>query len=388
MEAEGTKILVVDDDQFVRDMLAMILDAGGYGVETAENGLEALKKLRGGSDAEVIISDMNMPEMDGNELIREIRKNDEDIPIIILTGNNEISVAIEAIHSGANEYLLKDENIQDTVILSVEKVVEKYRLKKQNLQLIDDLARKNVELEKSNHELLELNNLKNRFLGMAAHDLRNPLTSISGLSEILKGKAFGPLSEDQEEYLTVINNASNDMLTLVNDLLDISVIESGKLDLKFKRGSLKDLLEDRAKLGSVIAGRKNIRVHTAYSDVPEVLFDCNRIAQVVDNLLGNAIKFSPSGSNIHIALSRENDMAKVSVRDEGPGIAASEQSKLFGEFQRLSAQPTGDEKSTGLGLAIVKKIISAHNGGLEVDSKVGEGSTFSFTLPLEKETKG
>ncbi len=388
MGTKSTKILVVDDDQFVRDMLAMILDAGGYEVETAENGLEAMTKLRGGSGAEVIISDMNMPEMDGNELIGEIRKDDEDIPIIILTGNNEISVAIEAIHRGANEYLLKDENIQDTVILSVEKVVEKYRLKKQNLQLIDDLARNNMELEKSNRELLELNNLKNRFLGMAAHDLRNPLTSISGLSEILKSKAFGPLSEDQEEYLTVINNASNDMLTLVNDLLDISVIESGKLELKFKRSSLKDLLEERAKLGSVIAGRKNIMLHTVFSDVPEVLFDCNRIAQVVDNLVGNAIKFSPAGSNIYITLSRENDMAKVSVRDEGPGISAAEQSKLFGEFQRLSAQPTGDEKSTGLGLAIVKKIISAHNGGLEVDSKIGAGSTFSFTLPLEKETKG
>src|SRR5208337_3612423 len=164
------------------------------------------------------------------------------------------------------------------------------------------LARKNMELEKSNRELLELNNLKNRFLGMAAHDLRNPLTSISGLSEILKSKAFGPLSEDQEEYLTVINNASNDMLTLVNNLLDISVIESGKLDLKLKRGPLKVLLEDRAKLGSVIAGRKNIMLHTFFSDVPEVLFDCNRIAQVVDNLVGNAIKFSPSGSNIHITL--------------------------------------------------------------------------------------
>src|SRR5271169_794987 len=302
MEAECTRILVVDDDPFVRDMLAMILDAGGYEVDAAENGADAIKKFRSGPGADVIISDMNMPEMDGNELIREIRKSDEDVPIIILTGNSEISVAIEAIRNGANEYLLKDENIQDTVVLSVEKVVEKYRLKKQNVQLLDDLARKNVELERSNLELLELNNLKNRFLGMAAHDLRNPLTSISGLSEILISNAFGPLTADQEEYLAVIKNASNDMLTLVNDLLDISVIESGKLELKLERGPLRDLIEERARLGSIIAGRKNIILDTVVSDVPEVLFDHNRIAQVVDNLVGNAIKFSPSGSHIHITL--------------------------------------------------------------------------------------
>ena len=197
MVAEGSKILVVDDDPLVRDMLAMILSDGGYAVETAENGLEALTRLRCGAGTEVIISDMNMPEMDGNELIREIRKNDEDIPIIILTGNNEISVAIEAIRNGANEYLLKDENIQDTVILSVEKVIEKYRLKKQNLQLIEDLAGKNIELEKLNCELLELNE---KLSELSATD---PLTAIFNrrkLFELLaleveKAKRYGrPLS--------------------------------------------------------------------------------------------------------------------------------------------------------------------------------------------------
>lgn len=129
----------------------------------------------------LIISDMNMPVMTGIELIREVRKDNEDVPIIILTGNNEISVAIEAIHSGASDYLIKDENIQDTFILSVNRVLEKYYLKKRNLELIDALAKKNSELERSNKELLALNQLKNKFLGMAAHDLRNPLSSIGGL---------------------------------------------------------------------------------------------------------------------------------------------------------------------------------------------------------------
>lgn len=375
-----TKILVVDDDQFVRDMLAVILDAEGYTVETVENGAEAAGRFRGGSCFDVIISDMNMPEMNGNELIREIRKSDEDIPIIILTGNNEISVAMEAIRSGANDYLLKDENIHDTVAHAVEKAVEKHELKRQNKQLMSDLAQKNRELEKSNAELLELNNLKNKFLGMAAHDLRNPLTSISGLSELLKGKAFGDLTVEQNEYISVINTASNDMLALVNDLLDISVIESGKLDLRIGPVSMQELLEDRIKVASVVAAAKSIRIYPAFTATAVVSCDRSRIAQVVDNLIGNAIKFAPPGSVIYISLSRDASNVRISVRDEGPGIPSEEQERLFGEFQRLSVRPTGDEKSTGLGLAIVKKIINAHGGRLEVKSAVGSGSTFSFTL--------
>lgn len=383
MENTLTRILVVDDDQFVRDMLAMILEAGGYGVETAENGVDAVNKLNSGLQANVVISDMNMPEMDGSELIREIRQGNEDIPIIILTGNNEVSVAIGAIRAGANDYLLKDENIQDTVILAVEKALEKYELKRQNAQLLSDLARKNEELEKSNIELLGLNKLKNKFLGMAAHDLRNPLTSISGLSEILMGDAFGPLTGDQKEYLAVINTASNDMLALVNDLLDISVIESGRIELRPGPVSLAGLLEERIKVAAVVAAAKNITIEAALSPAAPVACDRNRIAQVVDNLIGNAIKFSPAGSKVHVSLTQDGPGVRVSIRDEGPGIPDPEQARLFGEFQRLSVQPTGNEKSTGLGLAIVKKIISAHGGGMEVESKVGSGSTFSFTLKPE-----
>lgn len=148
MDNQNVKILVVDDDPFVRDMLATILQSAEYIVETADDGLDALKKYSGGSGIHLIISDMNMPEMSGLELIKKLRQGGSDVPIIILTGNNEISVAIEAINSGANDYLLKDENIQDTVILSSEKVLEKDRLKKQNLQLMADLAIKNEKLEK------------------------------------------------------------------------------------------------------------------------------------------------------------------------------------------------------------------------------------------------
>ena len=148
MEIEKYRILVVDDDVFVSEMLAVILDSEGYQVETAEHGRAALAKLEEFPDICLVISDMNMPEMNGIELIEAVRNGCSDVPIIILTGNSEISVAISALNKGANDYLMKDENIQETIVISVEKVLEKQQLKQRNIQLMENLAQKNREMEK------------------------------------------------------------------------------------------------------------------------------------------------------------------------------------------------------------------------------------------------
>ncbi len=148
METGKGTLLVVDDDAFVSEMLADILDGDGYKVLTAERGMEALKKLEDLPEISLVISDMNMPEMNGLELIEAIRKSGSDVPIIILTGNSEISVAIAALNKGANDYLIKDENINETITISVEKVMEKQQLKLQNIQLMENLAQKNRELKK------------------------------------------------------------------------------------------------------------------------------------------------------------------------------------------------------------------------------------------------
>lgn len=148
MEMEKDRILVVDDDTFASEMLSMILDSDGYRLETAENGLVALERMKEFPDIALVISDINMPVMNGLELIEQIRKNGSDVPVIVLTGNSEISIAIAALNKGANDYLMKDENIHETIIISVEKVLEKQKLKKDNMQLMEHLAQKNREMEK------------------------------------------------------------------------------------------------------------------------------------------------------------------------------------------------------------------------------------------------
>jgi two-component system sensor histidine kinase/response regulator len=244
------------------------------------------------------------------------------------------------------------------------------------------------ELAELSDKQMELNQLKNRFVGIAAHDLRNPLSSIRGLSELMLSDITGPLAEEQREFLSTIYAASRDMLNLVNDLLDISVIESGRLDLKIQRDSLKLLVRERLHIVKLLAERKDIRFVTEFQNLPAVPFDRNRLSQVVDNLIGNAVKYSPVGSAITVRLFEAGETAIVSVSDEGPGIAPENQQRIFGEFQKIRVPHAEAEKSTGLGLAIAKRIVEGHRGILTVQSEVGSGSTFSFAIPMEEDYGG
>lgn len=383
MTESNGKLLIVDDDSFVRNILSSIMEEEGFLVDTAENAEIALEKLESSlSEISLIISDMNMPGMDGLSLIKEIEKRELNIPIVILTGNEEISVAIEALKNGAEDYLIKDNLIQDTVPVVVRNVLEKSQLKKFNEQLVSELREKNLKLEKSNVELSELNALKNKFLGIASHDLMNPLSSIKAFTAIILSNACGEISGELREYIDIIDNTSKGMITLLEDLLDVSVIESGKLQLAFEKCQIEDLIKERVKLYTVSAQKKKINIEADLKKLPMIFCDKNRVVQILDNLISNAIKYSPFDSNVYISTLYDDESVTIKIRDEGPGIDKEEQKMLFESFQKLSTQPTGDESSTGLGLAIVKKIIEAHKGSINVESEVGNGSTFSFTLPI------
>jgi two-component system, sensor histidine kinase and response regulator len=245
--------------------------------------------------------------------------------------------------------------------------------------LLNSMVVKHALLMKN---LVDLNHLKNKFLGIAAHDLRNPLISIRGLSEIILSEATGPLTSEQREYLGIVHSVSDGMLNLVNNLLDVSVIESGGLELQRGWGSIRELVEERIRIHKVMAAEKGIMLHAMLSEFDrEHFFDAGKIAQVIDNLLSNAIKFSPHNTNVFIGLEKNGDEVTVSIRDEGPGIPEEDQSRIFGEFQVSTPMPTGGEKSTGLGLAIAKRIVEAHDGVMGVRSRPGKGSLFHFTIP-------
>ena len=238
------------------------------------------------------------------------------------------------------------------------------------------------QILENNKQLKELNELKNKFLGIASHDLRNPLYLIRSFSEILKDESIGSVNPKQKELLEKIFIASNFMRSLLENLLDISKIESGKIELNKKVQDLNQIVRQQVELSQLLADKKQINLDLQLEDLPPVSFDQDAITQVIGNFIGNAIKFSPSNTKISVITKNQEDGIKFSVCDEGPGISEEDQKLLFKEFQTLSAKPTGGEKSTGLGLAITQKLIHLHTGQVGVESQLGEGSTFFFTLPL------
>ena len=239
------------------------------------------------------------------------------------------------------------------------------------------------QIRKQNTQLRELNELKNKFLGIASHDLRNPLFLIRSYSEILIDGSPGSINEQQKKLLKKIFNSSDFMKALLENLLDISKIESGNIELEKKVQDFNEITKIQMELFQLLAQKKQIHLHLELGKLPPFAFDKNAVTQAIGNFIGNAIKFSPPDTNIYVLTENREGKARFSVRDEGPGISAEDQKLLFGEFQTLSAKPTGGEKSTGLGLAIVKKLVNLHGGDVGVSSELGKGSTFFFTLPMD-----
>jgi PAS domain S-box-containing protein len=249
---------------------------------------------------------------------------------------------------------------------------------------ITERKRAEEEIKRKNAQLVELNKEKNQLLGMAAHDLRNPLSIVNTASAFLLDDASRLLPEAKRaEFLRRINSGSKFMLNLIDDLLDVTKIEAGRLDLELKDGDLCGLIEENLALNRMLANKKNIRLDFApESGLPRLRFDRGKVEQVLNNLVSNALKFSASGTVVTVRASRVDGNMVVSVRDQGQGIPAEELDKLFKPFGKTSVRGTAGEKSTGLGLAICRKIIEGHGGRIWAESELGKGSVFSFSLPV------
>ena len=261
---------------------------------------------------------------------------------------------------------------------------------KENETIFDEFSRVNNELinlqrelNRKNAELERLNEIKNQFIGMAAHDLRNPLSNINVISDFLQKKSDN-LDERQKRFVDHINTLSKFMLNLVNELLDVSAIESGNVKVNSAPANLVLLITNNISLNKKLAEEKNIQIDFESNFDDLILkIDNNKIDQAITNLITNAIKYSNPETKILVSLVKGSSDVQVSVRDQGQGIEDKEVDSLFKPFTKTSSKTTGGEKSTGLGLYITKRIIEAHHGEIGVTSKKGEGSTFYFSLPLE-----
>jgi len=254
------------------------------------------------------------------------------------------------------------------------------------LIIVDDhteLETSKKKLEEQNDTLKVLNEQKSKFLGIAAHDLRNPIGAIQSFSNLIIDSYNDFSDDDKIEFLQLIKDSSQFSLNLINELLDISKIELGKLELDKQEQDIKEIITNTIKINKIFAKKKNIKINFVSNDsLGLISIDKNKIEQVLHNLLSNAIKYSNPKTTVYVSIIKNESNIKISVNDEGVGIPEQELKNLFTEFGTTSAKTTANETSTGLGLAIAKKIVNGHGGEIMATSKLGEGSDFLFTLPL------
>jgi len=247
--------------------------------------------------------------------------------------------------------------------------------------MMSEILRQKVELEHQNDQLRGLQDLKNTFVAVAAHDLRNPIASILLGVELLSTSDESIFSPQDYTVIEQIQAQAKYMRALLDDLLSVSEMESGHFHIQHDEIDVNNFLEEAVRRHRALASSKQITVTLAPVPPGVVYADMLRMRQVIDNLISNAIKYSPSGSAVMVRGDFDTVGWRIEVRDNGPGIPEEEQIALFKDFSRVSTRPTQGESSTGLGLAITRRIIEAHDGEIGVDSKNGQGSTFWFTLP-------
>ncbi len=366
---ESLRIVVVDDSASARRYIGELLKIQRYIISEAGDGFEALALIKQYNDIVMVLTDYNMPNMNGFELTRRIREEytKEQIAVIGISGSEDDNLSAQFLKNGASDFINKPFNLE-----------EFYCRVMQNIAMIEYVQ----EINQQKIRLEDLNDQKNKFLGIAAHDLRNPISAINMFSSLMLEEPDTGLAEEYLDFVHEIKNSSTFMLTLLNDLLDISKIESGKIEINRAETDYIEFVKKCVKVNRLFAEQKHIVIREDYEKSSKIInIDLEKITQVLNNLISNAIKYSHRDTEITVRIFYRDNMIVTEVADQGQGIPSEELPNLFKEFQKTSVQSTEGEKSTGLGLAIVKRIIETHGGTISVESEVGKGSAFSFTLP-------
>jgi signal transduction histidine kinase len=380
MAKEKLRVLLVEDNPIDAMIVKKILqrdNAFEYEVVHLVSGEDALLKLENWP-YDIMLLDYNLPKKNGMETLKEIKARNIEMPIVMITGQGDEVLAAKLIKEGAFDYLPKKENYQDSVPLMIRKTMTEFRAKLEREKLQKEIALRKEELEKINAQLKELDRMKSDFVANVAHELKTPLTIIKGnLDNIDQGLA-GEVHPKQREILEDVFRVINRLSRLINDLLDISKIESGKMELNKEGLDIVALAGEIVKTFEALAGAKNIGLVKEFPvKAVNVNADKDKLTQVFINLLANAIKFTDKGS-VTVRIIDMQGEVEVEIQDTGPGIPNDQADKIFDKFVRVIAEK---KEGTGLGLPIARDIIVLHKGRIRIESVVGKGSKFIFIIP-------
>ena len=356
-------MLVVDDNEKNRKHVGSILASQNYEVLFAKSGTVALEQIAA-RVPDLVLLDLVMPGMDGLEVCKRLKANPQtvEVPVIFLTAAQDTEVAVMALEQGAVDFINKPFHGPELLAR----------------------VRTHVELKRTRDELHKIIIEKNELMSAVAHDMKNPLSAVR-FSALMLREPVAP--SVHQELVKGMVEACDGMLAFIQDRLERNARESHGGELKIQPVNLADALATIVQKNLPIASAKQSAIDLAArdSDPPAVLADYHGLCQVLDNLVSNALKFSPPGSCVRIAVEEtEADPAHVlvSVSDEGPGLSAEDQAHLFEPYMRLSAKPTAGESSTGLGLSIARQMVERMGGQIGCDDRPGGGARFWIRMPL------
>jgi len=380
MVKEKIRVLLVEDNPTDALIVKKKLQREGsfdYDITHVVSGEDALLNLEKES-YDMMLLDYNLPKKSGLETLKEIKSKNIEVPVVMITGQGDEAVAAKLMKEGAFDYLPKRENYEDSVPIMIKKTIAEFRSKLERERLQKEIALKKDELEKANEQLKKIDRMKSDFVSNVTHELRTPLTLIKGnLDNIEKGFA-GEVQPKQKEILQDLFRIVNRLARLVNDLLDLSQIESGKMSLKKEPVDIVVLAKETLKNFERLATEKQIEIKKEFpSSCITLSADKDKLTQVFINLLGNAMKFTDKGEVIIRIIDLQGEV-QVEIQDSGPGMDKDNLSKIFDKFVRIFAEK---KEGTGLGLPIAKDIVELHKGRIRAESTPGKGSTFVFNLP-------
>jgi len=375
-----TKILLVDDEAGMREGCRRVLTPQGHSVDTAANVTSALELIRQ-AHYDLVLVDVMMPDGNGIDLIQPIHERDPDTICIVITGYATVEMAVEAVKQGAYDFLSKPFT-SDQLIFAVNQGLERRRLRLETQEL-DTCRRRATELAQAKAELEKLEQVKSQFMLTVAHELRAPVAAIqSYLNLVLAGYVS---EEDLRPTLSRAQIRLQELLDLITDLLELARLKQIR-DLAPAEASpqpVAGILEEVRDLLREQAQQKNQVLQVEILNRPTLVASPNHLRQIWMNLISNAIKYTPQGGRVMVTLRADKDRLTGIVEDTGIGIAEDDLPNLFREFFRTNQAKASGEIGTGLGLAIVKQIVESYQGSIEVESKPGQGTRFTVTLPFE-----
>ncbi len=372
------QVLFLDDEESILDGIQRLFIKEPYGIFTAGKADQA-RDILSKEKIKVVVSDQRMPEIQGIKFLQEVKEKYPDAVRILFTGYTDFSAAEEAINVGEVYRFISKPWKTAELLSTIRQSIEHY-------DLIIEARNKKEELEVTNKKLKAMYEMQKEFTSTVSHELRTPLASIKTAIDIVMSGTAGDITKDQKNFLGKAKDNVDRLNRLINDILDLSKLESGKMQLKMEKSNINNIIKEITSLQECVAKQKGLYLKAELDPhLPMLLMDSDRIVQLLSNLINNAIKFTETGG-ITICSKNHPDAnhIEVVVKDTGPGIKEEDISKLFQKFQQLGDPATRQTGGTGLGLAICKEIVSQHGGKIWVESKPGKGTEFYFLLPVHE----